>query len=190
MGRLPDPGRRDEVLSKAIEYLVEHGLSNLSLRKLAGAMGTSTNTISYQFGSKEKLIEAALERAQQTTLAQLANLRAVPERTIADTILHLWDWWMENPRNLLSTRLRMEAMMASDQDVALDRRPELLSFWIAYFTEWIEDERHCETAQALTESTLLMAVLSGLVVDVQSTGDTERARRALVSYLSPWGLTA
>lgn len=190
MGRPPDPARHEEVLTRAVAYLAERGLANLSLRKLANAMGTSTNTISYQFGSKEGLIEAALARARATSLEVLERIRAEqPEPCVADGIARLWDWWMEDRQRLVSTRLSMEAMMASDEDVARERRPELLSFWIDYFAEWIVAARGCELEEAVVHSTLLMAVLSGLVIDLHSTGDLARIQRSLEAYLAAWQTT-
>jgi AcrR family transcriptional regulator len=187
VGRPPDPARHEEVLTRAVAYLAERGLANLSLRKLANAMGTSTNTISYQFGSKEGLIEAALARARATSLEVLERIRAEqPEPSVADGIARLWDWWMEDRQRLVSTRLSMEAMMASDEDVAPERRPELLSFWIDYFAEWIVAERGCELEEAVVHSTLLMAVLSGLVIDLHSTGDVVRIHASLEAYLAAW----
>lgn len=185
MGRPPDPERREEVLTRAVAFLAAHGLSNLTLRKLAAAMGTSTNTISYQFGSKEGLIEAALDRARAVTLDTLDGIRAQePAVDLNAAIEQLWDWWMADEQNLVATRLNMEAMVAADEDVPRDRRPELLSFWIDYFAQWVCAERACSREEAVTRSTLLMAVLSGLVIDLQSTGDAARTRASLISYLS------
>jgi hypothetical protein len=80
-------------------------------------------------------------------------------------------------------------MMASDEDVARERRPELLSFWIDYFAEWIVAARGCELEEAVVHSTLLMAVLSGLVIDLHSTGDLARIQRSLEAYLAAWHTT-
>ena len=185
MGRPPDPERREEVLTRAVAYLADYGLSNLTMRKLAAAMGTSTNTISYQFGSKEGLIEAALERARAVTLEALERIRSQePAPDLNTAIVQLWDWWMEDRGNLFATRLNMEAMVAADDDVPRERRPELLSFWIDYFADWIRVERGCGKDEAIAQSTILLAVLSGLVIDLQSTGATARIRRSLRSYLS------
>lgn len=187
MGRPPDPTRREEVLARAVAYLAEHGLSNLSLRKLAAAMGTSTNTISYQFGSKEELVEAALGRARATTLEVLQRIRtSEPKPTLSQSIEGLWDWWMEDRRNLVSTRLSMEAMLASDREYPQERRPELLTFWIEYFADWVQGELGCSRDHAVAHSTLLMALLSGLVVDLQSTGQTDRIKASLDLYLAAW----
>lgn len=187
MGRPPDPTRREEVLSRAVSYLAEHGLSNLSLRKLAAAMGTSTNTISYQFGSKEELVEAALGRARATTLEVLQRIRSQePRPSVADSVRLLWEWWMEDRRNLVSTRLSIEAMMVADKEYPKARRPELLTFWIEYFAAWVQTEANCSRREAVIQATLLMAVLSGLVVDLQSTGQTDRVRSSLDAYLSAW----
>lgn len=176
--------RREEVLTRAVAYLAYNGLSNLTLRKLAAAMGTSTNTISYQFGSKEALIDAALGRSRSITLGELNRIQEEQPGIDVYTAVHrLWEWWMEDRRNLAATRLNMEAMVASDEDVPPERRPGLMTFWIDYFAKWIRREARCSADEASIRSTLLMAVMSGIVVDLQSTGDTDRAQTALYSYL-------
>jgi AcrR family transcriptional regulator len=185
VGRPPDPLRREFVLDRAVAYLAEHGLSNLTMRRLATALGTSTQTISYQFGSKENLIEAALGRAKETTLGILDTVRREePSSTVSQGILHLWSWWMSDPKHLVSTRLNMEAMMAPDDALAADRRPRLLSFWIDYFAQWFRQDHGCDYEEATIRSTLLMAVLSGLIIDLDTTGDEQRVHTAMLSYLN------
>ena len=187
MGRPPDPTRYDEVLTGTVAYLADHGLSNLSMRKLAAAMGTSTNTLSYQFGSREALIEAALERARTTTLAVLEEIRARPEASsAADGIAGMWEWWLQDRRNLVSTRLSIEALTSTPQDLPPERRPALLGFWIDYFATWIEEDGQDDREAAVQQSTLLMALLSGLVIDLYSTNDRSRIESSLHAYLSAW----
>lgn len=184
-GHPKDPSRREEVLDRAVGYLADNGLSNFTMRKLAAAMGTSTNTISYQFGSKEGLIEAALERARAMTLGALERIRDDhPETGPYGGVRGLWQWWMEDRRNLFATRLNMEAMMASDQDVPKERRPGLMTFWIDYFSVWIQEDIACSRQQSIVLATQLMAMLSGTVTDLQSTRDVERVQTALYDYLT------
>src|SRR5690554_1931768 len=84
MARPPTPERRGEILEMAIAYLAQNGLANLTMRSLASSINATTSVISYQFGSKEKLIEAALARARTANLAMLEDLRSTdPNTTVA-----------------------------------------------------------------------------------------------------------
>ena len=53
--RRPRTSAWDRLLHDAIAYVAEHGLAELSLRKLAAAIGTSHRMLIYHFGSKEGL---------------------------------------------------------------------------------------------------------------------------------------
>lgn len=182
MGRPPDPDRRRVVLDLAMAYLAEHGLANLTLRRLASEMNVSTNTLSYQFGSKEALVAAALDRARDVTLTFLDSARRV-DPDLKRCMNKVWTWWLSDRRNLVSTRLNMEAMMSAEADVEPERRPDLLGFWIEYFAGWIGDEMGVSRSVAVSKSTLLNAVMSGVVVDLLSTGDEDRIGRALQDFL-------
>jgi AcrR family transcriptional regulator len=189
MARPVNPQRREEVLEGAVAFLAEHGLSGLSMRKLASALGVSTNVISYQFGSKEGLVEAALERARSASTEMLAALRAEqPGITVADAVRQTWAWWRERPARFAYPRLNMEAMMTSDpEDLEQSRRPDLIAFWIAYFVAWfLAAGRARDEAEQL--STLLTAAMTGLVMDTICTGNIERVDRSLerlVSLIEP-----
>lgn len=185
MARPVNPRRKEEVLEGAVVFLAGHGLSGLSMRKLALSLGVSTNVISYQFGSKEGLVDAALARARAASTEMLGALRAEdPGLTVADAVRRVWAWWRERPERFAYPRLNMEAMMTSDPaDLEQSRRPDLIEFWISYFVEWFTAEgRTREQAEEL--SSLLSAVLTGLVVDLICTGDVERVDRCVERFAS------
>ena len=180
VSRPVDPLRKEQVLEGAIVFLAERGLSGLSLRKLASYLGVSTNVISYQFGSKEGLLDAALNRARSASTEMLMSIRREnPDVTVADAVRRTWAWWRERPERFAYPRLNMEAMMTSDPTVLeQSRRPELIDFWIDYFIDWFVGEGHGrDDAEAL--STLLSASLSGLVMDTLCTGNVDRVDRSL-----------
>lgn len=60
MPRRADTGKRRELLDRVREYVVAHGLADLSLRPMAKALGTSDRMLLYYFGSKERLVAEAL----------------------------------------------------------------------------------------------------------------------------------
>ena len=66
---------RQRLLDAAIEYTAEHGISDLSLRSLAAALGTSHRMLIFHFGSKEGLwveIARTVERRQREQLRGFA----------------------------------------------------------------------------------------------------------------------
>lgn len=181
MARPPAPERRDEILELAIAYLAQNGLANLTMRNLATALGATTSVIFYQFGSKEKLVEAALTRAREANLAMLEDLRSTDANaTVAQAFVAIWDWWMREPPRLAYSRLNMEAMM-TDAALSDESREELLSYWIDYFSHWLVEDGH-SPADARTLSTLLLAAQTGLTVDLISTGDRERLRTSVTHF--------
>lgn len=58
-----DPGmtRRREIALAVADVILNRGLTDLSLRTIAGEIGTSHRMLLYHFGSKEKLLVAAFD---------------------------------------------------------------------------------------------------------------------------------
>src|SRR5688572_26694862 len=66
---------RDRLLAATVEHAMAHGISELSLRQLAAALGTSHRMLVYYFGSKDELlveVTKAVEAQQRSSLEQLA----------------------------------------------------------------------------------------------------------------------
>lgn len=183
MSRPHAPHRKTEVLDAVIAYLAPHGLAQLSMRKLAEALGTSTSVISYQFGGKEALIQEALVRAREANLSEFTRLRtAQPELTFGQGLVALWDWWMDEPARLTYSRFNIEAML-TEGVLPRTQRDDLSTFWLDYFTEWlVHDGLSPETAQI--QATLALSILSGVTIDLISTGDAERLTAAVAAFAS------
>src|SRR5712671_4570917 len=97
MGRKPDPQRRAALLAAFADYVLEHGLADLSLRPAAAALDTSPRMLLYHFGSKEELVVEAIAaiRARQTAFFAHEVARAVrrsPGRPF-DTLGRMWRWY-------------------------------------------------------------------------------------------------
>ena len=67
---------RDALLEKAMGHVATHGMSDLSLRELAAAIGTSHRMLIYHFGSREGLLGAVVEAVEQGEHAALLELAA------------------------------------------------------------------------------------------------------------------
>jgi AcrR family transcriptional regulator len=67
---MPANGRRrgkrtaDDLALAAADWVIEHGLADMSLRRLAAGLEVSHRTLLYHFGSKDELFQAILRAAR------------------------------------------------------------------------------------------------------------------------------
>jgi AcrR family transcriptional regulator len=73
---------RDRILDHAIDSFAEHGFSAVSTRTLASAAGVNIGTLSYHFGSKQGVYEAAVALVYKRIRARAAEL--TPQVLAAD----------------------------------------------------------------------------------------------------------
>lgn len=63
--------KREEILTKALEVIAQHGYRKTSTRELAAAVGLSEAGLLHYFGSKEQLFEAVLRARDEADTARL-----------------------------------------------------------------------------------------------------------------------
>ncbi len=64
MARPLDPVCREELLERCVDYVVANGISDLTLRPLAAALGTRAPVLLHHSGSKEQLVQEILGRVR------------------------------------------------------------------------------------------------------------------------------
>src|SRR5690349_1562902 len=84
------PTRREQLLHAAVEHVAAHGISDLSLRQLAAALGTSHRMLVYHFGSKEGLLVAVVQEVEARQRQALAELSAEPGLSPLEQGTRLW----------------------------------------------------------------------------------------------------
>src|SRR3954451_19659362 len=83
--------RRPELLEQAADYVLAHGLSGLSIRPLAAALGLSHRTLLYHFGSKDELVVAVLDVIRARDQGRIREtLRRADPSTAADLFRAAW----------------------------------------------------------------------------------------------------
>jgi AcrR family transcriptional regulator len=165
MARPVDPNRRNVVLAKAAQYVLEHGLAGLSLRPLAKALGTSPRMLLYDFASKERLIHEILAEIRR----QEAALLEAEVRSLDD----VWRW-IAAPEREPFLRLFFEVYVEA---LGQDEAKPLVHDWLAVIdTVW---RPRVDTATA----TLMIAVVRGLLLDRLATGDRERTDAAMARFV-------
>jgi AcrR family transcriptional regulator len=171
---------RKEILThELVGYLLEHGLSDLSLRPLAEALGTSARLLIYHFESKEGLLTEVLD-SMQTRLRQSFGSMVERRAGRSERPLKLfWDWAITD-ENQPYFKLLYELQILAVQNPAaygqyLQRNASNWSELIA--TALPESER---TPPMVT---LLGAVFDGLFLELMSTGDKKRTTQAVQQFI-------
>lgn len=175
--------RREELLEACYAYVLDHGLADMSLRPIAGAVGSSPRVLLFLFGSKEGLVRALLARARRDELELLERFRDERDPAADDligTAHRVWTW-LSQPEHRRVLHLWVEAYARSL--VAPDG--PWGGFATATVDEWLHvladaqpaAERHTDAARA--RRTLVLAVLRGAMLDLLATGDAERTGDAV-----------
>jgi AcrR family transcriptional regulator len=175
--------RQTELLELAYRYVLAHGLADLSLRPLAGAIGSSPRVLLYLFGSKDGLVRALLARARTDELELLERLPGLDGNTpdglhvVAERV---WSWLAAEEHRALLT-VWVEAYARS----LVDPEGPWGGFAAATVTDWLavlaaaqpSDVR--DTAAGRASRTSVLAVLRGALLDLLATGEVDRTTAAV-----------
>lgn len=181
MARPADRERRGRTLEAVTDYVLEHGLADLSLRPLAAALGTSTRMLLYDFSSKEDLIMAVLAEVRRRESALLAAHLEASQASAADLVRTIWNW-LAAPRQAPFLRLFFEVYVQamSHPDAYSARGRATVTDWLDQFGAAFTDSAPGQAD--LAGATLVIAVLRGLVLDRLATGDDTRTDQALERF--------
>lgn len=178
----PPSARREELLELAYRYVLDRGLTDLSLRPLAAAIGSSPRVLLFLFGSKDGLIRSLLARARADELSMLEGL---PSGSLAEMATRIWSWAVE-PRHRPVLVLWAEAYVRS--------LTEPSGPWSAFAQSTVDDWLAVlaaaqppavrRTKAGLAQRTQVLAVLRGAMLDLIATGDQQRTTAAVTAYLS------
>jgi AcrR family transcriptional regulator len=170
--------RREELIEKALEYFLKHGLAGLSLRPLAGQIGSSARLLVYHFGSKDGLIAAVMGEVRarmQKSFAASAARSAAAKGGRSDVMRSFWAW-ITHPANVPSLRLLFEVQVLAVQNPRVYAR-----YLEGTSSTWLDlIERSLPPSRAnRSVATLCAAVMDGLLLEYLSTGDRRRTTSAL-----------
>src|SRR5215470_19223542 len=170
---------RERLLAAAVEEAMRGGITDMSLRELAAAIGTSHRMLLYHFGSREGLLTAvagAVEESQRVVVSG----RGI---SAADT-RGLWQHFSDPqlwPAERLFFELYAQALLGRPgTEGFLDNSIEP---WITALVPVLIREAGLDSKTARAEARLSVAVTRGLLLDLLATGDRDGVTEAFERYL-------
>ena len=173
------PPRREVLLDATIEYMLKHGVADLSLRPLAAKVGSKARLLIYHFGSKDSLVSEAMivvrDRVQKAFAAMVENGRGYA----ASQIIRAFWRWATSRAHERYLRLFFEVHgLALQKPARYGRYLEgAVSSWVAMMAAVLPARISPPKRRAL--ATLAVSSVVGLFLDYLSGGDKKRSSRAL-----------
>ncbi|MGZ4165557.1 MAG: TetR/AcrR family transcriptional regulator [Solirubrobacteraceae bacterium] len=175
---------RERLLEGAIDYVAANGITDLSLRRLAAALGTSHRMLIHHFGSKEGLwvaIVREVERRQRAVLAEMVP--AVAELPVEEAMRA---WWrhISDPSLWPNERLFYELY-----GQAIQGRPHTVQMLDGIIDDWLEPAMEINMGlglgreEARAHARLGIAVTRGLLLDLVATRDVEGVNAAMEAFI-------
>ncbi|MER6993111.1 TetR/AcrR family transcriptional regulator [Saccharopolyspora hirsuta] len=165
--------RRGEMLRAATEHALDHGLEDLTLRKVAQAVGVSHATLVHHFTTKEQLITEIVEGV-------LAETLAVPDLPLdhPDPLREVWRraTGAEGRRHIklfaaiIAQAVYGDPVLRKAVASSMRQRTQLIADGLVL--------RGCPRTSAQPIATSVLATVRGLLVDLITTGDEERVNAA------------
>jgi AcrR family transcriptional regulator len=185
MSRRPDPTRKPELLAQILDYLLDKPLASLTFRSVASALGVSTYTLVYQFGTRAELISDIVTAisARQSEIEK--HLLTNPETIDAyyQNLSTSWQWTLE-PRNRQLQRLEFEASMLE----AIE--PEIHNFSRTLYSVWLRvghealESFGLSPSNAAIEARIMVDAFYGLQYDLVVNNDVEGSTAAFERLLT------
>jgi AcrR family transcriptional regulator len=175
---------RERLLEAVIAHIAARGVSDLSLRELAAAVGTSHRMLIYHFGSREGLLVAVVRAVEAAQRDFLAGFAAEPSLAAAEVIRRMWHR-LADPVLWPNERLFFELY-----GQALQGRPGTTGLLDGIVDSWVEPFAAAAIRRGLPGETaradvrLGVAVMRGLLLDLLATGDRAAVDAALERYLA------
>jgi AcrR family transcriptional regulator len=174
---------RRKLLDAAIEHIAAHGISDLSLRELAAAIGTSHRMLIHHFGSKEGLWVEVIQAVEDRQREVLAEIVPDPAQAPAEAVRN---WWrhISDPALWPNERLFFEVY-----GQALQGRPGTSALLDGIVDDWLGPgieygiARGLSPRQARANARVGVAVTRGLLLDLLATGDRAAVDDAMEAYI-------
>jgi AcrR family transcriptional regulator len=180
MGRRPQPEIKQRLLDACTDYALEHGLPD-RLGPLASAADTSNRMLIYHFGTRDGLLREILRQARQRQLDAFTDLlRVRSEESYTVTLSQAWAA-MTGPQGQPYLRMFSRLNDTAGEPLWPGFRRVATTDWLAPLEDGMRSLGRPQLA------TVVLAVIRGLLMDLDATGDTARTHQAFHDFLTTIG---
>ncbi len=184
MPRHPDPLRKPQLLAEILDYLLDKSLASVSFRTIALALGFSTYTLVYHFGTRDQLLSEIVAAVSTRTVEVEQQMVDAPDTLDAyfRGLEESWAWTLQ-PRNRQLQRLEFEASLIEAVE------PDKHDFSRALFATWQRIGQQALISlgiperDAVVEVRMLVDNFYGIQYDFVLNGDAEPATRAFTEAM-------
>jgi len=176
VGRHRQPEIAERLLDACTDHALEHGLPD-RLDPLVRATGTSARMLLYHFGTRDELLRAILRRARRRQLdsfSDLLRVRAGERYTV--TLDRAWSA-MTGPGGRPYVRMFTQLREHDERSLWPGFRRLSTLDWLPPLEDGLRSIGRPESA------TLVLAVIRGLLMDLDSTADSGRTDAAFAELL-------
>jgi AcrR family transcriptional regulator len=176
MGRRPQPEIRERLIDACTDHALEHGLPD-RLAPFSAAAGVSGRMLIYHFGTRDGLLREVLGRARERQIEAFgALLRARRDEPYPETLRRAWPA-MSGAEGQRYLRIFTPLHETAGGSLWPDFRRAATTDWLAPLEDGLRTIGRPDLA------TVVLAVLRGLLMDLDATGDAERTGRAFEAFL-------
>jgi AcrR family transcriptional regulator len=177
MGRHRQPQIRERLLDACTDYALEQGLPD-RLEPLATAAGTSSRMLIYHFGTRDRLLCEILGQARQRQVEAFTDLiRLRPDEAYPVTLARAWSA-ISGPPGKPYLRMFTRLHDTAGEPLWPGFRRAATTDWLAPLEDGLRSLGRPELA------TVVLAVIRGLLMDLDATGDTTRTNQAFDDFLT------
>ena len=173
----PDAAPRDRLIGGAVALAARGGLSHLSLRQLAGALGTSHRMLIYHFGGRDGLIAEVVRVVEEEQRHALDLLLADDGLPAQEQAQRFWD-------HVVNAAGTFGPLFFELTGQALQGRPNTTRLLDGLVNPWLKPlaalyvRQGIQPDQAPVHARLGLAAARGLLLDLLATGDRASVQAA------------
>jgi len=158
--------RKDQIISTAIDILVEHGHGGLSVDKVAQSLGISKGNLTYHFPTKDRLVQAMFERLIEETHKMRAKDSAQRLNDPVERFCAHIDFQLSLRRKRGYDAQLLETYAYSTHDKYVSARvTEIIESWVQELTEIIGSARaDLSHEECRRKAIMINALLRGMIL--------------------------
>ena len=174
---------RQRLLDASIDYVATNGLSDVSLRTLAAALGTSHRMLIFHFGSKEGLWVEIIRTVEERQRRLLGEILPDPDQPVREAMRA---WWkhISDPALWPNERLFFEIY-----GQALQGRAHTVELLDGIVEDWLGPATEINLALGIprdlarAHARVGVAVTRGLLLDLLATRDVAGVDAAMDGFI-------